>query len=302
MNRKRFSWIKICLLLVVVLGIGAKAQTVTAENVKSRVIVTGYEVSNNDVTPGEKFTLTYRIKNMNPVHPVYSVLMTIGSSSENIYPVYGQSDQIYVEALQPNEEVPIKVQLKAAANLEVLSVDYPISLSYFDDIEGTTSNQTILQIPIGQESMLAIQNYSVAETSTVGTGTRVSVSYQNIGVEKLQNVQLHVKVKGMEEQVFSIGNVDVQESNNKETYLMFSDPGEKKVTLRLTYEDEKGNTYKSDKIEAKIQVNGASLSETVSGVQDAAPQQISKKMVVAVGVVCVVAIAGAILIVKRKRK
>ena len=189
--KKKISALLLSVLVLCLTLINAGLQ-VQAENVKTRIMITSYSVS-DDVGPGDDFDLTFTVKNTSPVNNAYSILLTMSSSAETIYPVYGQSDQVYIEALAPNQEQEVTVHLEAAASLEAFSVDYIIGMSYFDDVEGTTSNQSTIQIPIGQESALVVQNYSVSDTATVGAKSRISVNYQNLGLDELNDVVMHVR-------------------------------------------------------------------------------------------------------------
>lgn len=220
---------------------------------KNRVVIQSYSVSNDDVAPGDKFDLTVRIKNTSATQAAESVLLTFDSSSEGIYPVYGESNQQYIDRLEPNQEMDVVMHLQAASTLEAYNVDYHVNIAYGEG-NRDLQNEAVIQIPIGQESSLMVLSYSVADNTTVGAKTRISVNYKNVGLEELNDVVMHVNVDGMTEQKSEIGNIAAGEENNKETYFSFAKPGEQEVTIFLTYKDTTGTQCYTQNISAKVEV------------------------------------------------
>lgn len=237
---------------------------IEAANTLPRVIVSSYTVSSDGIMPGSEFDLTYTLKNTSDTYSVSSVLVTCTSNSSTVYPVYTTSDQIYIEEIAPGQEIPVTVKYDSAADIDVATIDFVMNISYIDNT-GATANQTVIQIPVKQESVLVIQSYSVPANAITGTKARVNVVLENTGLDVLNNVKMTITGDDMETISLDVGTMIANSKKQQEAYIEFTEAGAKNVTISYSYEDSKGTQFEVATDTSTVEVTKAQVNDQNQG-------------------------------------
>lgn len=302
-NNKVFIFLASIVMCAVAMFGYNKPEKIEAAQSLPRVIVSSYNVSEDGVTAGSTFDLTYTLKNTSATNEVSSVLVTCTSNSQTIYPVYTTSDQVYVEKIAPGEEIPVTVKFNSASEIDVATIDLAMNISYYDDIAGAGSNQTVLQIPVKQDSVLVVQSYSIPANAVTGTKARVNATLENTGIDELYNVKMTITGDGMADVVSDIGTMVANSKKQQEAYIEFTEEGTHNVTITYTYEDSKGQQYEvvTDPSTVEVKKSQTQTSDQNNNVVNNNVNSIEKWQIVVIAAIIVVG-AFIIVIVKKQKR
>lgn len=302
-NNKVFIFLASIVMCAVAMFGYNKPEKIEAAQSLPRVIVSSYNVSEDGVTAGSTFDLTYTLKNTSATNEVSSVLVTCTSNSQTIYPVYTTSDQVYVEKIAPGEEIPVTVKFNSASEIDVATIDLAMNISYYDDIAGAGSNQTVLQIPVKQDSVLVVQSYSIPANAVTGTKARVNATLENTGIDELYNVKMTITGDGMADVVSDIGTMVANSKKQQEAYIEFTEEGTHNVTITYTYEDSKGQQYEvvTDPSTVEVKKSQTQTSDQNNNVVNNNVNSIEKWQIAVIAAIIVVG-AFIIVIVKKQKR
>lgn len=240
-------------------------EKIEAANTLPRVIVSSYAVSSDGIMPGSEFDLTYTLKNTSDTYSVTSVLVTCTSNSSTVYPVYTTSDQIYIEEIGPGQEVPVTVKYDSASDIDVATIDFIMNISYAEASSGAAANQTVIQIPVKQESVLVIQSYTIPPSALTGTKVRVNAILENTGLDVLNNVKMTITGDDMETITSDIGTMVANSKKQQEAYIEFTETGTKNVTISYSYEDSKGTAFEVATDTSTVEVSKTQVNDNNTG-------------------------------------
>lgn len=306
MNKQR-KIIWNCLILAVILGFTIPVKVSAVENDQPRVMVTDYELEGGGIIPGESSQLILTLKNMNYEYSVYSVLITCQSSATdgtpNVSAEYGTSNQAYIDTMGPGEQKQTVISLQAADTLASERIDCTLNISFKDNVNGMSSTDTVIQLPIKQDN-LKIKRAYVPKTAVLGAKNRISATYENIQNEEIYNAVMTVRGSGMESRSIELGTVSSGSRKSQEVYIVFDSLGEQSISVELSYEDAKGNTYITKTKSYQVEV----LSNAEDNIHGGDNQTIttSQNIVILKQAGCVAAIilciAGFVFITRREKK
>lgn len=268
-----------------------------------RLIVENYWIDEGEVTPGEEFNLTLRIRNTSIYYDAYSVVVTVTDNSGNkipyVYPVYGDSNQVYVEKVYSRNTKDISFTLKAEKNISISELPLLITITYNDNYYvDKQKNEANINVPIKANGDLKVSSCTVPDEVTAGTKARVSATYENTGLNNLSSVTMNVTYgKGMVAQN-ELYTVSGGEQSIAEVYLECTDTGSFPICVWFSYEDENGETYTTDELYYTILVTEG---EQESNVNLDYENQIRTIQLVLIGLIAVVLLIIIINVKGRRR-
>ncbi|MCR5755930.1 MAG: hypothetical protein K6G30_14105 [Acetatifactor sp.] len=230
---------------------------------KSRVMIEDYRLEGDILKGGEETVLTMTVKNASDNSTAQNILISGQGQDNLVYPVYGSSNQMYVEQLGPGESEEVSIRLRAVEGIRYDSVSYAVNLMFSDETYSDNYTSAILQLPVSRESILVVNDYSAPESAYQNVKARISASFSNQGIGDMYNVVMHVEgVDGDKElDGLSVDALAGGESSFVETYISFSEIGRQDIKVYFTYDDEQGNQVVSEDKHFTITVNEPRNSE-----------------------------------------
>ena len=246
----------ICMIFVVAIGIKQDKVYATGEE-NPRVYIEEYSISGDEIVPGEEFELTLTIRNTSQFYDIYSVMVTFEDETETVYPVYGDSNQYYINRIYARNNTQITIPLQAAEDIGVSSIPLNFRITYNDNyfIEKQVNDSKIF-LPVRMAGDLKVVSSSAPEMVSVGAKARIGITYENIGSENLYNIALKVASSSIEGGVMTTNlyNLSGGGKNTAEVYIDCKDIGKNQITLYFTYEDEQGKQQETSKVLHSINV------------------------------------------------
>ncbi len=243
------------MLCIIIVAIGMKPVTVSATGEENpRVIIESYSISEDEVKPGQEFELTLTLRNTSQFYDVYNVVITMKDTSKSIYPVYGSTNQAFVNRIYARKNTEITIPLKAMDDISVDVIPLQFNISYNDNyfIE-KQDNDIDISLPVRLAGDLNVIASTVPKSVSEGTKARISLTYENTGSEGLYNIILKTSANGKvtETNLYSIGG---GEKSTTEVYLDCQQIGNVPFSYYFVYEDEKGVMYRTEVFKDNFQV------------------------------------------------
>ena len=239
---------------IATLAWGDKAEAAAMTMNKACVVMNSYQVSNEAVIPGENFDLTLMLQNPSSTQSVNSIILSFASDMETVTPIYGQSNQYYIDAIPAGGNKEITITLHANEEITTPSIKFQIGLSYENAESASNHDEISIQIPVTTSSKIEIQNVAVPDKVNVGSKARFYVTYRNMGIDDLYNISMNITDMNTNEvKKVSLGSLLAGKAGYGEAYMNYDTVGEQKAQIAFTYEDMKGSKYTTDPYETVIE-------------------------------------------------
>lgn len=250
-------------VLTVMISIGYSDKAFATGEANPRLLVESYVITNDEIVPGEEFELTLKIRNTSIFYDTYSVVVDVHDETGSVYPVYGFSDQRYIERVYARNSWDITIPLKASENIKLTTIPLMITITYNDNyfIE-KQKNEAMINLPVRLSGDLNLISCTVPEKVSQGTKARISATYENKGSKNLYNVVMTVippDIEGaVETNLYSIAG---GKKNTAEIYMECEEAGEVPVDIIFTYENDQGEVFQTEAYKYEIMVTEPGVSE-----------------------------------------
>ena len=226
------------------------------EGLNPYIYVSDYEIVEGVVETGETFTLRVYITNANPQTHAYNVMMSFYfSGDEGFYIPRGDSNQHYFPVLYAGETTPVDIPLQVKEDFAWPAVVIEFMFNYVNSDRVDHSNNSLITLLQHEKTELAVRLVSLPATAAAGERTPVNVQCSNTGKTDLTN--LVTTIEGdfvgspmtFERETLEAGGrfmVDAQ--------LVFNQPGDTAVSVRVSYENAQGEQFETDTQENEITV------------------------------------------------
>ncbi|MDO4566287.1 MAG: CARDB domain-containing protein [Oscillospiraceae bacterium] len=212
-----------------------------------KVIVSGFSTNPSQVIAGEEFTLSITFKNTSSSGYVENLKASL-STDGTFNPVSGSST-LFIASLSPGASHTSSIKLFAKADAAPSSYNVSLALNY--DAPNTKDNQPVtdteqIAIPVEQVPKANFQALQIVPSEIyLGQDFNLMSAVNNTGKSKLYNVNVEVSdsqnLTVKQEQY--LGNIDSGGTGTIDLYISPQDIGSSTLTMKVSYEDEKGQSY-----------------------------------------------------------
>lgn len=248
----------------------------TAYAAGNRIVIDSYNIEKGDFTPGSTATIAFKLKNIGGNVNMKNIYIQMSSTS-GITPVYGESNQKYVDMLAAGQTVEVVFKVDVPTTVDAEKAEVILKMEYEASKEEDKSNQAAVYIPIKNTGELEINNVSVTDSAKVGAKTLISVSYANGSDITLKDAVINID-GNIEDEGTSVelGNIEAGISKYKDMYVTFTKTGEQPVELTLSYKDAEGKTITKEVCNETVNVMAA--DKVVEDTDDNTQMQTDNKM------------------------
>ncbi len=153
----------------------------------SSVILDSYEISAGQCSPGQEATIKINLKNIGSTEPIEGIIVTYSTSTQDIYPVFGQSNQEYIESIDPGEVESVEFRVVISDTCQSANLAMAFSLNYSKIYANgqmkDDKNQLYITIPISysDEEDKTYSDIQTVLTLEQGENTSYISSYTIMG-------------------------------------------------------------------------------------------------------------------------
>ncbi len=266
---------------------------------KPMIILDKYEVTDEQIVPGEDFTLTLSLKNFNTNVAADNVMIDI-ANPKGIMPEYGTVSQMYIGEIRPGETKKISINYHADTVMETTYVDFNLTII----INGTTINYISLRVPVGTDVPFSVLFDKFPTSVAVGENATSSLSFEVLGDEDVKNVTHVILVDGITIGSNTIGSLMPGVTRTQNTTVTFHEPGEYNVDIAIQYID-KTEQLQSYVVNSKTITVYEKEQEQIdipqSGDRIDTNNDAEKSLLLGLGGIVLLAVLLVIVIVSRKK-
>ena len=301
--------LSLCAAVIILIFTGEMhAMAAKNETEQCLIYVTGYEVSNETIIPGEDFTLTLKLANFSKTMDAYNVFVSV-NNPEGVTPVYGTVSQTYLETVAAGEEVQVTFDYNSWTSIQAVALNFNVNL-----YDGTTAGTTQLRIPVGRISDFDVEDITVPLVYEENKTEYVSARIVNMDSKGVTNVVMVVRCNGEDIASTGIGTMSAGKTKTQSVSVTFAKAGNYALDLVLTYVDGDGNSKEYTVASESVKVvaenkqpieQGAISEEANQAVQQSVTQQESRTeriIVICVSGILLIAISCILLLLIQKRK
>lgn len=240
---------------------GQKEET-TEDNSTPRLMVVGYELSGNCLSPEKSAELKITFKNYSLSKSIYNIKLSVQETSGDILTV-GMPTK-YVKSISAGGTYIWNVELTATNTASIGQHDLSVSAEYEDkNFNSYTASDTV-RIDIKQPVKLKYSGAVLPKKVIQGDTQTVTIELMNTGKATVYNCSIDYEIEHLQSggSVF-VGNIEPAESAQGLANLRVDGDftGEAKGKIIITYEDNYGKQYtKTIKVSTVIEKKAESLS------------------------------------------
>ena len=220
------------------------AEYVPEDNSQPRLMVTGYVVENDYLTPEKDGKITVTLKNMHSKKTVKNIKLSVGDETDEIRP-HGMGTK-YVSSIGAEKTYKWEIDLKVIHSATVGEHRLNFVCEYEDSYGGGYSSNDILRVEVRQPAELTFDGAKLPVKVVQDDTVSVNVNLMNTGKATLYNCKVDFDIEGLESGGSSFaGEIPVGESAGASANLQVDSKktGEVEGTIKITYEDFFGNEY-----------------------------------------------------------
>ncbi|MCH5198220.1 MAG: hypothetical protein J1E34_04860 [Oscillospiraceae bacterium] len=231
----------------------------TADYSTPRFMVTGYELSENSLSPEKTAELKITFKNYSTSKAIFNIKLSLSDPSGEILTTGMPTE--YVKSVYAGKEYIWNIGLTATPGASIGGHDLTVTAEYEDKNYTSFSSSDTLRIDVIQEVKLKYSGASLPQKVTQGDVHTVSLELMNTGKSTIYNCTLDFDIEHFQSggSVF-VGNIEASQSATGSANLRVDSDalGKTAGKITITYEDDYGKEYKqtvdvSTVIEEKVE-------------------------------------------------
>ncbi len=217
------------------------------DNSQPRLMVTGYVVENDYLTPEKGGKITVTLQNMHPSKAVKNIMLSIEDGADEIVPD-GMGTK-YVSSIGAGKiyswEIPVSVFHSATVGEHKLN----FTCEYDDEFGSGYSANAALRVQVRQPAKLDYDGAKLPVKVVQEDTVTLNINLMNTGKSTLYNCKVEYDIEGLESGGSSFaGEIPVGESKTATANLRVDSEktGNVKGTIKITYEDAFGKTFEKE--------------------------------------------------------
>lgn len=203
------------------------------------VIISSYTYGGESVAAGSSFSLDFTFTNTGKLR-IENIVVTVDGGES--FTMDGSTNTFFYTSLPAAASQSLKVPMQAlpAAKTGAQTIGVAFKYEYVDISKRAAASAEIkLSVPVFQKDRFQINAPALPGDIYAGSEVALSLAYVNKGKSEVSNVEATLEGEGVETPARTqyLGNIAAGASGNIGFALTPSQPGDVKLTLRITYED-----------------------------------------------------------------
>lgn len=217
------------------------------DNSQPRLMVTGYVVENDYLTPEKTGKITVTLQNMHPSKAVKNIKLSIGDEADEIRPD-GMGTK-YVSSIGAGKVYSWEIGVSVIHSATVGEHKLSFTCEYEDNMGSGYSANDTLRVQVRQPAKLDYDGAKLPVKVVQEDTVTLNINLMNTGKSTLYNCKVEYDIEGLESGGSSFaGEIPVGESKTATANLRVDSEktGDVKGTIKITYEDAFGKTFEKE--------------------------------------------------------
>ncbi len=224
-----------------------EVEAVQEDNSQPRLMVTGYVVENDYLTPEKEGKITVTLQNMHSSKAVKNIKLSINDETDEIRPD-GMGTK-YVSSIGAGKVYSWEITVAAIHSVTVGEHKLNVVCEYEDNWGSGYSANDILRVQVRQPAKLDYDGAKLPVKVVQEDTVTLNINLMNTGKATLYNCKVEYSIDGLESGGSSFaGEIPVGESKTATANLRVDSEktGNVKGTIKITYEDAFGKVYEKE--------------------------------------------------------
>ncbi len=264
---KRFRYIVMALMTMLMVGLTMKLPvkaTETGPEITWKVnepldnavpVIYSYEIVGAEyITPGEQFTLNFKVYNPAVASKIGNIRIVVTQDHFLLSPLYKGTNSVYIGYLEPLSYTEGSITLVASKEINSEELPIVINMTFTDNYSTLNQQQLAATLPVSSSGKLNISRVDIPSTMYVGSNNRLSISYENSGLSTINDVVLHMSGDTLDDQEIQLGTVGSGLSKTSDVYISFKQNGAQTIHMYCTYSDTTGAEHETEVTDYSLDV------------------------------------------------
>ena len=229
------------------------------------VEISGYDIDGGMLEAGKQITINLTLHNTSTSSAAGSVLMTMSSTSNMLYPVYGEDNQVYVGTIGAGSSKTVSVPVSVSSSFSGDSLDLVCEFDY--ETSGMSmSNTASIAIPTSGGSTIGVKDIDVSSHAIVNAKSLLSFSYVNQSNINITDAKLLVDGNvSSDSETIELDTIYAGKSYSNDYYVIFTEAGNQDVSITLTYTDSNDEVIEMDLGTFSVNVTKETVTTSTTG-------------------------------------
>ncbi|MFQ9515625.1 MAG: COG1361 S-layer family protein [Eubacterium sp.] len=269
-----------------------------------KVMIESYTFPTKKIYAGDEVTVDITLVNTSRTAAVKNMMVTAGIENE-FMELTRTTDSIYIPQINAGGKYVVSYSFKTKVATPPGQYDLSLAMEYADKDGTSYSANGKVKVNVAQKAKIKFDPLIISPEAEIGDTIEAQVNAMNLGRGKVYNVRAKIKADGLTPKgTIYIGDIEAGEMGTGSVQVLVggmtqSDEsyGMTNGTVTFYYENESG---KKSKIKKNFSVDIKELSVSEENVKEDDTNQWWIAMAVIIGIVCVFAGYGTILVIKKK--
>ena len=224
-----------------------EVEEIPEDNSQPRLMVTGYVVENDYLTPEKEGKITVTLQNMHPSKAVKNIKLSIGDEADEIRPD-GVGTK-YVTSIGAGKIYSWEIGVSVIHSATVGEHKLSFTCEYEDNVGSGYSANDTLRVQVRQPAKLDFDGAKLPVKVVQEDTVTLNINLMNTGKSTLYNCKVEYDIEGLESGGSSFaGEIPVGESKTATANLRVDSEktGNVKGAIKITYEDAFGKTFEKE--------------------------------------------------------
>lgn len=201
----------------------------------ARLYVSGYEVTNATIVPGDDFTLKVLVTNQSQDVTVRDIMVMI-TNPTGVIPEYGEVGTDVIDSLAPGATGEVFFRYSSDTYIKTSDLNFVVGV-YYDNLSANAQ----IRVPVGKVADIAIEQFTMPENMAAGKHGYASAVIENLDETGISNVVMVARCDGKDIATANIGTISAKTIKTQSLSLLFEEVGQYAVDLVLTYTNGEGH-------------------------------------------------------------
>lgn len=212
-----------------------------------RLIIENFNYGSRYVAAGNTFGLGLLLCNTSQSRDLVNIKLSF-TSDDNIFSPVGSSNTVFIDKIGAGQRLQKNLQLRSKVDAESKTYNLNIEMEY-EDIKGNKfTEKGLIGIDVAQKTAVQLSEVQLPVDAHVGEEFPLTMDFYNTGRSVLRNVLVTLEGDNFRADKRSsyVGNMEKGKSDYFDARVTPEQAGTLKGNIKLTYEDELGNTYQAN--------------------------------------------------------
>lgn len=273
----------------------AAASAVSSSTV-AIVEVEDYTVEGGILEAGKEITINLTLHNTSRNVAATSVMMTLTSNSGMIYPVYGNSNQIYVGSIGAGASEVVSVPVSISEQFTGDMADLTCQFDY-ESSGNRMNNMASIVIPTSGGNTIGVKSIDVTTHAIVNGKSLLSFNYVNLSNKNITDAVLTIEGNvSSNSKKIKLDTIYAGKSYAHDYYVTFTKAGNQEINVKLSYTDVDGEAVETD-----LGNYSVTVSQESAGTATVVPSKILTWVGRAIAAIAGLAVVFVVVVYIKKR-